>query len=209
MELFDLVKKGSSVLVIGKPRSEKTLFASQFLADGMRMKENSIYVITNNFPEYAVDNILRQMEGGIDTPLKIIDCYTLHAGISKLDESAVTRVSGPYALNEISIALTNVLRSVKPPVRVVFDTISPLVLHNKLSQIEEFMEVNMGKLKAQKSTTLIMVEKGMHDEKELSVLESLTDTTIEFGTGTLLIKHPAGEQEVKYKLEGNKILLES
>lgn len=119
------------------------------------------------------------------------------------------RVSGPYALNEISIAITTTLRKVKPPMRAVFDTISPMMLHNKLSEIEDFLEVNIGKLRSRKATTLVMVEKGMHDEKELSLLESLTDATIEFDSRVMTVKSSGEEKEIKYKLEENKIIMEA
>ncbi len=208
MAEIELFPVKSSALVIGKPRGEKSLLAQQFLADGMRKNESTLYVVSNTFPESVVDRILRENNGARN--FRIIDCYTLHSGIAKSDEDLVLRVSGPYALSEISIALTKLLRSMNGPFRIIFDSLSTLLLHNKLNELQEFLELNITKLKNSDSTIMLLVEEGMHNEKELALLETLTDVTVRFNSDekTILYRKVGEEKKIKYKLENNRIALE-
>ncbi len=210
-ELKSFLPNKSAVLVLGRPRGEKSIFAHQFLAEGVKSNESLAYLISNTFPEDAADKIMRSAGVSEIKNLRIVDCYTLHSGISKLDEDIVFRISGPYALNEISIAFTKLIKSMDRPFRIVFDSLSTLLLHNKLNEIEEFLELNISKLKKSDSTILFLVEDGMHDEKELALLETLTDVTLRFNSDEkiILFNKVGEESKIKYRLEENKIILEA
>lgn len=207
----ELLPDRSTALIIGKPRGEKSLFANQFLAEGIRNNESAVYLVSNTFPENIVDNIIRCLGTAEIKNFKMIDCYTLHSGITKLDEDMVLRVSGPYALNEISIAFTKLLKSLKEPINIVFDSLSTLLLHSKLPEVEEFLELNIPKLKRSGSRILFLVEDGMHDAKELALLEALTDITLKFNSDekVILCRKIGEETRIKYKLEKNIITLEA
>lgn len=209
-EIQNLVPSRSASLVIGKPRGVKSIFTDQFLGEGIRKNESILYVVSNTFPESIIDRVILNVGGEIRN-FKIIDCYTLHSGITKGDEGDVVRVSGPYALNEISIAFTKLLKSMKKPFRIVFDSLSTLLLHNKLNMVEEFLELNISKLKHMDSTILFLVEDGMHDAKELALLESLTDITIRFNSedNTILYTKIGEENKIKYQLNKNRISIEA
>ncbi len=206
MGLFDFVPRRASILLIGPPRSGKNIFADQFVVDGLLNNESSIYMIANNFPEEVINRVLPLVNGKIEN-LRMIDCYTIHAGISKRDEKFVFRTSGPYALNEISIAITKALKECNPPTRTVIDSLTTLLLHNKMRELEEFLEVNIGKLKAKNSTVLFMVEEGVHTSRTISLLGSLTDATIKFDEDAITLTKTGEEQKIKYKLEKNKIIM--
>lgn len=208
-EALSLLPDISAVLAIGKPRGEKSLFAHQFMEEGIRRKESVIYVVSNTFPENVVQRFVH--DASEIRNFRIIDCYTLHSGINKTDESMVLRVSGPYALNEISILLTRLLRSMRKPFRIVFDSLSTFLLHNKLSVMQEFLELNIMKLKSSDATILFLVEDGMHDAKELALLETLTDVTLRFNSEEKVIKYKKiGEEiSIKYRLKEDKITIEA
>lgn len=208
--ITDIMPKKFSALAIGPPRSAKSLFSYQFMADGLMRGEDIIYFVTNNFPENVIGRIFGDMKNIKAENMKIVDCYTIHAGIDKGSDDYVIRVSGPYALNEISIAATKAMKSVKAPIRVVFDTFSTLLLYNNLWQIEEFLNHNIGKLKAKDASIILMLEEGMHDKKDISLLESLTDGTIEFNVGEKLInfRSISEEKSIKYSIDSNKLVAE-
>lgn len=205
--VLQILPNKSTVLVIGPPRSEKSMLANQFLIDGINNKEGIVYFITNNFPENVLGAVLSAFDKAAMT---IIDCYSTYAGISKPAEEFVIRTSGPYALNEISIALTKAMKTMKPPIRIVFDSLSTLLIHNKPNEIEEFLEINIGKMKSKGATTLLMVEDGMHDSKQLSLLESLTDATLRFDRGEkiMTLSMVGEDRKIKYKLDKNQIMVD-
>lgn len=204
---LEFLPKKSTVLVIGPPRSGKSVLANQFMVDGLQKNESVVYFITNNFPETVLGSLL----GAFDSvAMTIIDCYTTYAGITKPSEESIIRTSGPYALNEISIALTKAMKTMKPPIRVIFDSLSTLLLHNKPNEMEEFLEINIGKMKSKGATTLLMVEEGMHDTKQLSLLESLTDTTLRFNRDEkmIVLSSLGEERKIKYKLDKNQLMVD-
>lgn len=205
--VLHLLPEKSTVLVIGPPRSEKSILANQFLVDGIKKNEGVVYFITNNFPENVLGAVLAAFDKAAMT---IIDCYTTYAGISKPSEEFIIRTSGPYALNEISIALTKAMKSMKPPIRIVFDSLSTLLLHNKPNEMEEFLEINIGKMKSRGATALLMVEEGVHDPKQLSLLESLTDATLKFSRDerSMVLSTVGEDRKIKYKLDKNELMVE-
>lgn len=191
--------KKTSVLVTGPPRSGKQAFAEQLLGEALAQGEDAVYFVSIDFPE----NVIPRM----DKHLSIIDCYTAHAGIDKSHEG-VYSVNGPYALNEISIALTNILKS-KTPAIAVFNSLSTLLLHNKLSELVDFLGLNIRKLKAKGTTVLLLAEEGVHAEKDITMIEAVTDMTIQFAKDTMVMKSPREERTIKYKLSGNQLITEA
>lgn len=204
---FDFIPKKSSVLVIGSPRSEKAIFAEQFLLEGLKAGEKAVYFISNDFPENVTRKLLDQISDKELQNMRIIDCYTLHANVEKPDEGIILRATGPYALNEISIAFTKVIKEISPQ-RAIVNSISTLILHNKPNEIEEFLEFNIRKLRSKGTTVLLLVEEGLHDSKYISTLESLTSVTIKFDSNNheMTIKNVGEEKKIKYKLEKNQII---
>jgi KaiC/GvpD/RAD55 family RecA-like ATPase len=206
-EVMELIRGKSSILVIGPPRSAKTIFSYHFTADAIKQGFDVINYVTNNFPEDLLENVFKFIGDSKVTNMRIIDCYTLHAGINKPDGDFVTRVSGPSALSEISISTTKALDATKSP-RIVFDTLSTLLLYNDLLQVEEFIDHNLGKMKVKKSIVLFMLEDGMHGKKEISTLESLTDATMNFNTVKKIIEFRSIEEEkiINYGIDNSKLM---
>ena len=65
-------------------------------------------------------------------------------------------------------------------------------------------------MKSKGATVLLMVEEGVHDPKQLSLLESLTDTTLRFNRGEkmLTLSSVGEEKQIKYKLDKNEIMVD-
>ncbi len=177
---YDYLGK-KSVLLIGPPRSEKLLFAEQFLVNGFKNNILGIYIITNDFPE-SVINKMKSIHGignfHVESKLlKIIDCYSTFIGVPKQESNIIKNASGPQALNEISIVLSKMLASNS---RIVLDSATTLLLQNPFNMIEKFFQVVIGKIKVHNSTFFILVEEGTHDARDIAVLESLTNATVYF-----------------------------
>lgn len=170
----------SSILLLGPPKSGKTIFSMQFLFEGLRNFEFGICVITNDFPENFVKELEKfgqvqpVLQNGL---LKFVDCYSVHVGVPKENTMFVIRVNGPTALNEISIALSEILKSMPPEknIRVILDSISTLLLYNSPNTVLEFVQVITGKCKACQSNIIFIVEEGIHDEKSINALNALLD----------------------------------
>ena len=208
---MELLPNKSAALIVGRPRGEKSIFANQFLADGIKDNDSTVYVVSNTFPENITERLVRAVGNNDIKNFRIVDCYTVHSGIDKIDDEIILRVSGPYALHEISIALTKLVKAMNMPFRIVFDSLSTLLLHNKLNEIEEFLQLNIRKLKRVDATILFLIEEGMHNEKEFALLETLTDITLRFNSDEKIISYKkfGEETRIKYRLEDGRIDLEA
>jgi len=185
LEKLDALLKGgipekSSILLLGPPKSGKTTFGIQFLFEGLKNSEYGVCILTNNFPEDFVKqferfgNLTPILQDGL---LRFVDCYSVHVGISKSNTVFIIRVNGPTALNEISIAMSEILRvlpksNVK---RIVIDSISTLLLYNSPSLVLELVQILNGKAKNSNANIVFLVEEGTHNETDIITLGSMAD----------------------------------
>lgn len=207
--LYDYLRN-KSALIIGPPRSEKLLFAEQFLVEGFKNNELGIYIITNDFPENVVNKIKGIGIGDFHLEsklLKVLDCYSAFIGVPKPESDIIKNISGPQALNEISIVLAKVLSNNS---RVILDSATTLLLQNPFSVVEKFFQVVIGKIKVYNSTFFILLEEGTHDARNVAILESLTNITVYFreenGNKFVEIKDAAVHKKIPYEIETNKLI---
>ncbi len=209
MPFFDYLEKKHSILVIGSPRSEKSILAEQFAIEGIKKGEKALYILTNNFPEDFLGEISGIGNFHVESNLiKIIDCYTNFVGVPRQESETTYIVSGPNALNEISIAMSKALK--ETPKRVVFDSASTILLHNSISNVERFFQVVIGRLH-NTATLLILLEEGVHDAKDVAIMESLTSLTIRFkeagGNKYMELTSMAESRKIDYEAVNKKIMI--
>ncbi len=209
MPFFDYLEKKHSILVIGPPRSEKSILAEQFAIEGIKKGEKALYILTNNFPEDFLGEISGIGNFHVESNLiKIIDCYTNFVGVPRQESETTYIVSGPNALNEISIAMSKALK--EAPKRVVFDSASTILLHNSISSVERFFQVVIGRLH-NTATLLILLEEGVHDAKDVAIMESLTSLTIRFkeagGSKYMELTSMAESRKIDYEAANKRIMI--
>lgn len=210
------IPKKSSIMILGPPKAGKALFGLHFLLEGLKSNESGIYVTTNSFPEDVVKKmetlglIDKMLEDGL---LRFVDCYSVHAGVHKDNTAFIIRVGGPTALTEIGIAFSEIVKRIpkKNNFRVVFDSISTLLLYNDPRTIEIFVQQINGKIKASGASSMFIVEEGMHDEKDVTALNSILDSLIHMkkhGTGWTIETDGLGmEKNMNYSIKDDKIII--
>jgi KaiC/GvpD/RAD55 family RecA-like ATPase len=216
--LDSLLKGGfperASVLLIGAPKLGKSIFGMQYLFQGLINNEYGIYIVTNNFPEELMKGF--EKFGKVDEILKkklitFVDCYSLHAGIAKESTAFIVRVNGPTALSEIGIAISEIIKKVPKgsKIRVLLDSVSTLLLFNPPEQIVNFVQQLNSKIKSANATSLFIVEEGMHNEKDITALNSLLDLMIrlkkEKNKDLIEVVGAGAARPLIYKIENGKI----
>lgn len=217
--LDSLLKNGipekSSILVLGPPKCGKTLLGLHFLFEGFQNNEYGIYVVTNTFPEdvvkrfESVGNVDESLRSGM---LKFVDCYTMYTGVQKGNTLFIVRVSGPAALTEMGIALSQIMKKIpkNSKFRVIFDSISTLLLFNTPKIVEIFVQSILGKIKAFGATSMFILEEGMHEERDVTTINSLLDAVIHFKKEAeerkIEIDGFGVEETVKYSIVDGKII---
>jgi KaiC/GvpD/RAD55 family RecA-like ATPase len=181
---------------------EKAALAYQF-ASSVAGNENA-YIFCSN--SSRADIIKKAATLGIDLGkpnIYFIDCYSATLGKPVESTPEAMMVSGPGALNDISLMLNEAMKaSSGKRMRVVFDTLSTFVLYNPRESITKFISVVNGRLRTAGATTLFLVDEGVHDKQLVSLLEQGMDEifTITDSGGKSFLKVPEADMLLPIKV---------
>ncbi len=193
--ILDKIPERSAILVIGPPLSDKKNILYKLVLSALKKDEPVLFITTDNFPsdiekDLEKNKILfkKYEKQGC---LKFLDCYSSQASPSTSDTPIVTHISGPLALNEISVALSEIesyfyKKSKKQ--RIIFQSLSTMLLYSKPEAIERFVQVIIAKTKNANGTIFFTIEEGMHDQKTIIGLEHLMDGIIEINKDKIKLK---------------------
>ncbi|MBN2121432.1 hypothetical protein JW721_00025 [Candidatus Micrarchaeota archaeon] len=152
----------------------KQCFAAHFVNAGLAEGDVVIYVTTDRSPE-EVEKAAAEWDLHFKGKGEIfyIDCYSQSSGKGKVEEKEnVSLVGGPGAINEISLFISDILRSKKGSrFRVVFHSFSTFALYTEKEPLFKFLKSVEGKFKNENGTILLLVEEGMHEERFLVTLK--------------------------------------
>jgi KaiC/GvpD/RAD55 family RecA-like ATPase len=186
MDIFSKIVDGKAFILIGPPLSGENSFIYKYLEHNLNSNEPVVFISTEKSAEDLKKDMISSKvfvtkfeEQGL---LRYIDCYSRNAGDTVSDTSAIKRVSGPLALNEISIALSTFESELAPKFpkhRVVFTSISTLLMYSNANAIARFLQVLIAKIKKSGGGILFTIEEGMHDPTVIVTMEHLMDGIIE------------------------------
>lgn len=185
----------SSVLLYGPPGRDKLLFSLSFVYEGLKNGESGIIVLTDRDPEEQRE-LFKSINKDISfyekkNKLIFVDVYSWAEG-ENVQESKFM-VAGPGALNQLVMTLTRAVekaRSPKKGIRIVFDNVSTLLTYSSPEIITRFLQIIGARLENH-GTSLFILEKGMHDDKIVTMIQHMTDATVEFEKGKLKISRSA------------------
>lgn len=179
------IPEGSCILLITPPITESRFIGMEFLSCGLKNNIPGMFISLNDSPESLKEkgknygfNVEEYEKKGM---LKWIDGYSAKSKIKMKDTASIKRISGPLALTDISIFLSNVsggfLKKSKS-FKVFFDSISTLTLYNSNDTIFRFLEVITARIKANKGIGFFMLINDMHDAKFVSTVRQMMDGTM-------------------------------
>lgn len=189
--LNDLMEGGlpeaTSTLLYGPPGSWKHIFCLQFIAEGLQTGDNSIMVISNE----SVDEARQSLnEVGLDfekltdnqkSCLRYVDCYSWRTSDVPYPEVSGNIVKSSMDINHIPMAISTAAESLPHDhLRLSVDLLSPLLMSSPPPSVYRLASLIVAKLKESKSTSLFILEEGMHDQQTVSSLQQLLDSVILF-----------------------------
>lgn len=195
---LDIILEGGyfnpgNVVMSGPSGTEKAAMAYHFAA-AAGAEENAYIICAGSGP---ADIIRKASTIGINLNREnifFIDCYSSTLGnVEPKPMPRVKNVSGPGALNDISLMLNEAVReSAGKRIRIIFDTLSTFVLYNPQDSMRKFLSVIEGRLKTAGATTLYLVDEGVHDRQTLSLIEQGMDEkyALEDKAGKLFLTVP-------------------
>ncbi|MDD5023060.1 MAG: RAD55 family ATPase [Candidatus ainarchaeum sp.] len=174
---------GHLVMFLGSAGMGKTAFAFHFADAGIKNDELILYVLSD------MDHTELLKKGSSlnfdfkkamsDGKLIFIECHISSSENSLKNSESIKEVisiPGPSYLNDLSLAIKGVLQeNQQKRIRVIFHSLSTLVVYNQQESILKFLQIVGGRLKKANITTLFLVEEGMHEKTLISSLQHLMD----------------------------------
>jgi len=171
--------KGSA-LVISKPLEGKKEFIENYVKNAIKENKAILFVLTDKNPGQLKKELLESKI--FFKNLYFVDCYSLQTEGECKEEDNVKYVSGPLALNEMSIAVSeferDFLRKELPHV-IIFNSLSTLLMYSNANAIARFLQILIAKIRNFNGGVIFTLEEGMHDPKEIATIEHLMDEIIE------------------------------
>jgi len=179
---IDIPKKSAS-LIISPPLKGKKEFLYQYIKENLKNKNPIIYLLTDSSPEDIKKELVKNKiyYGAKKGLLKFIDCYSQQAGNKVEEKEDIKRISGPLALNEISITLAKFeaeLHKTNKTHKIIFDSLSTLLMYSNPRMVGRFLQTLVAKIKNAGGSILFTLEKGMHDKKDIVTIEHLMQAII-------------------------------
>ncbi len=177
------IPQNSASIVISPPLSGKKEFIYRIIQDTLKSKEPIIFLLTDSSPEDIKKDLMKNriFYAAAGNKLRFIDCYSQQAGNMLEDTPDTKRVSGPLALNEISIALAQFeaeLHKINHIHKIIFDSLSTLLMYSNPKMIGRFLQILIAKIKNAEGSIIFTLEKGMHDKKDIVTIEHLMQAII-------------------------------
>jgi KaiC/GvpD/RAD55 family RecA-like ATPase len=173
-----------SVLLSGAPGVGKFEYCLSLLKKWLDGGEKIVYLTTERSPEDVKSQAekigLNLEEHENSGCLIFIDCYSWSIG-GKYEKGF--SIENAANVNEINITLEKVMQELENPVRIVFDSLSPLFLYNDISTMTKFFHFLTSSTKTKYGFIIYNLQDGVHDPKIRNTLIYLVDGYLEMQFG--------------------------
>ncbi|MFH1326988.1 MAG: ATPase domain-containing protein [archaeon] len=171
------IKEGSTILMI--ITSQKLIEINTSLLKWAISKKgyNVVYVTVNKPFSTLIEGF--QSEKIETDKIFIIDAVSP----SKSRTANAVFIGSPKELTNISITTTSAVKRLKEAKVLVFDSISTLLVYNKIEVVKKFIRFISKEMKNLKVTFVMSCIKEMTDEKTISELKAFADEVIEIDGG--------------------------
>ena len=114
--------------------------------------------------------------------VKYVDAYSKSMGAEANDAntSYVNDLTDFAATAKAVDAVASEFKKKYPYYRIAFRSVSTLIAYLDPTTTFKFLQPFVGRRKRDKAVSLYVIEKGMHEDKEIEMLSSMMDGTFEF-----------------------------
>ncbi|MFZ3168540.1 MAG: ATPase domain-containing protein [Candidatus Methanoperedens sp.] len=179
------IRKGSNIMLIGPPMSQKEVILRYIMYHGTAINDNAVIAVTTREP--ATDILEWFKDNKIVLPLSrigIIDCITKSVGGVALETENIKFASSPQDLTGIGVRISQFiedfhLKKKIPKIQLHINSLSAILMYSNIQTVFRFMHVFTGRIKATGAMGIFVVDSGMHDDPTIATLKQLFDGIIE------------------------------
>lgn len=185
--LYGGLPRGSNILVTGALGAGKSTFTRQFVSEGIRQRERSLFVALDDNPKQIRNSMATDIVSEAESQglVRFVDAYSWSSMLNPADERfAVTGVLElSHLAGIIGDASQELGQSIQHKVggRRALDSISSLLIHFDLAQVQRFItQLARTALSFGGVTTLFVVEEGTVSEHVMNNIKYVMDGILEF-----------------------------
>jgi len=175
--------KNSASLIIGPPLSGKKHLLYRFMFESLKNKEPVLFMTTDNSSETIKRELVanKLFYGHYSGILRFVDSYSQREGNNVEPASDTKSISGPLALNEISVVISQFEAEFFKKCSthtILFDSLSTLLMYSNAQMIGRFLQVLIARVKNAGGSIIFTMEEGMHDQKDMITIEHFMDALV-------------------------------
>jgi len=179
------IRKGSNIMLIGPPMSQKEIILYNIMYHGTEINENAVIAVTTR--ESATNVMDWFKENKLILPMSrigIIDCITTSMGVAPSENENVKIVCSPLDLTGIGVRISQffedfLIKKNNPKIQLHINSLSTILMYSNIQTVFRFMHVFTGRIKAAGGLGIFVVDSGMHDDHTIATLKQLFDGIIE------------------------------
>lgn len=175
----------STTLLFGPPYTGKAILSRLYLLAGLRAGVPGLVVLTDtSASEHAESlkaldkDVPNYVEQGL---LHYLDMYSWMIGDRERYPNT-EYVEGPTDLNAAMMAVNTMERRLlqtHETHRLVFDSVSTLIVHTNAQTAFRFLQLFLGRTRQAGATSLLLLERGIHQPNEVELVKHLTNGILE------------------------------
>jgi len=180
--LDELMKGGipavTNTMLYSPPFIGKENILNKFVLSGLEGEEPVIFVLTDKEMEKLDKNFPRYESEG---KVKYIDIYSKGVELKEEGENVIF-VDSPINRERITSAIIATEKEYTKKYerhRLIFDSISTLIVYSDAKAVFRFLQVVSGTCKRLGATSIFSMTRGMHEELEVQTIKHLMDGVIE------------------------------
>jgi KaiC/GvpD/RAD55 family RecA-like ATPase/PKD repeat protein len=174
------IPDGFSVLVSGEAGSGKSVLCQELTYGYLEVGKPCVYATYDCFPDEIRNNIQKfhghLSEYETSDRFMFIDCYS---SIAKVESKEKYFLGQPFSLADLGIVMSKVTGAVNAPLRMLLDSVVPLLTHVDPQKVVEFLQDRSARIKGVNGTFIFTVGKETIESSLISRLEEVVDCIIE------------------------------
>jgi len=182
------IRKGSNILMIGPPMSQKEIILYNIIYHGASVNENAVVIVTTHDSGTQILDWLKKNKPTF--PLSgfgIIDCITKTIGGDSVETENIKKAVSPLDLTGIGVRIGIFFEDFLKKkdfkkIQLHINSLSTLLMYSNINTVFRFIHVFTGRIKAADALGIFVLESGMHDEQAIATLKQLFDGVIEIKT---------------------------
>ena len=177
---------GTNATAYGPAHVGKEVIVNAFMAEGLRKGVPIIWVLTDKMPGDIRDEMAFVLPGYEEYEklglVKYVDAYSKSMGADANDTNTtyVNDLTDFATTAKAVDAYATEFKKKHAYYRLAFRSVSTLIAYLDPTTTFKFLQPFVGRRKRDKAVALYVIEKGMHEEKEIEMLSSMMDGTFEF-----------------------------